>query len=178
MPELLLELLSEEIPARMQARAADDLKHLVTEGLKRADLSFEHAEAYATPRRLALVITGIPAKQPDISEERKGPRVGAPEQAIQGFLKSAGLTSLDQCEKREVKGNEHWFVVSEKKGEQTALVLNRIVFDSITSLDWPKSMRWGRNAFRYVRPLQNLLYTLDEKPQRFVLGLGDRSPDG
>ncbi len=123
MPELLIELLSEEIPARMQARAAEDLKRLVTEGLAKAGLSFDSADAYATPRRLALVVDGIPQKQPDLKEERKGPRVGAPDQAIQGFLKSAGLGSLDDCEKREIKGTEFWFAVAEKKGQAAAAVL-------------------------------------------------------
>src|SRR4051812_12484177 len=97
MPDLLLELLSEEIPARMQAKAADDLKRLVTNGLVEAGLVYEGAIAFATPRRLALHVAGVPARSPDTREERKGPRVGAPEQAIQGFLKSAGLSSLDQA---------------------------------------------------------------------------------
>ena len=97
MAELLLELLSEEIPARMQARAAEDLKRLVTDGLKAAGLGFTDARAFATPRRLALVVDGLPAARPDVSEERRGPRVGAPDQAIQGFLKGAGLASLDQA---------------------------------------------------------------------------------
>ncbi|MHA1536948.1 MAG: glycine--tRNA ligase subunit beta, partial [Alphaproteobacteria bacterium] len=155
MPELLLELLSEEIPARMQARAADDLKRLVTEGLTKAGLSFENAQAYATPRRLTLVVDGIPAKQPDIKEERKGPKVGAPDQAIQGFLKSANLTSLDQCEKREVKGNEHWFVVSEKKGGAAAKEISDIIYRAIWSFAWPKSMCWSDLDLRWVRPLEN-----------------------
>jgi len=98
MAELLLELLSEEIPARMQARAADDLKRLVSDGLKAAGLEFKDALAFATPRRLALVVDGLPTARADVSEERRGPRVGAPEQAVQGFLKATGLTSLDQAE--------------------------------------------------------------------------------
>src|SRR5215510_14754786 len=104
MPDLLLELLSEDIPARMQARAAEDLKRLVTEKLREAGLAFTAANAYATPRRLALVVDGLPLAQPDVTEEKRGPRVGAPDQAIQGFLKSAGLTNLDQCEKRHRQG--------------------------------------------------------------------------
>ena len=171
MPELLLELLSEEIPARMQARAADDLKRLVTEGLTKAGLSFEHAQAYATPRRLALVVDGIPAKQPDIKEERKGPRVGAPDQAIQGFLKSAGLTSLDQCEKREVKGNEHWFVVSEKKGGETTEILAEMLTSAIQSLSWPKSMRWGTTFFQWVRPLHSVMCLLGGQPVAGALSI-------
>ncbi len=169
MPELLLELLSEEIPARMQARAADDLKRLVTEGLKKAGLSFERAQAYATPRRLTLVVEGIPAKQPDIKEERKGPRVGAPDQAIQGFLKSAGLTSLDQCEKREVKGNEHWFVVSEKKGGAARESLPAVVEAAILAVPWPKSMRWAASSYRWVRPINGAVGLFDGSPIELTL---------
>ena len=97
MPELLLEILSEEIPARMQARAADDLKRLVCDRLKAAGLAFTGASAYVTPRRLALVVEGLPERQPDASEEKKGPKVGAPEPAIQGFLKANGLASIDEA---------------------------------------------------------------------------------
>ncbi|MCZ6861069.1 MAG: glycine--tRNA ligase subunit beta [Alphaproteobacteria bacterium] len=161
MPELLLELLSEEIPARMQARAADDLKRLFTEGLKKSNLSFERAEAYATPRRLALIVDGIPAKAPDFKEERKGPRVGAPDQAIQGFLKSVGLNSLDQCEKREVKGNEHWFVVNLIAGQETMGAIQLIIEDCINLLSWPKSMRWNGTTIRWVRPLRSILCVFD-----------------
>src|SRR6185369_8899366 len=100
MPELLFELFSEEIPARMQARAAEDLQRLVCDGLKGAGIAFGAARGFATPRRLALVVEGLPAARPDVEEERRGPRVGAPENAIQGFLRGAGLASLDQCEKR------------------------------------------------------------------------------
>ncbi len=100
MAELLLELLSEEIPARMQARAADDLKRLIGDGLKAAGLDFTKAEAFATPRRLALVVEGLPVSQPDLREEKKGPRVGSPDKAIEGFLKGAGLSSIDQAENR------------------------------------------------------------------------------
>ena len=95
MPDLLLEFLSEEIPARMQARAADDLKKIITDRLVAAGLVYEGAKAFATPRRLALSVHGVPVRQPDIKEEKKGPRVGAPDQAIAGFLKAAGLTSID-----------------------------------------------------------------------------------
>ena len=115
MPELLLEVLSEEIPARMQARAAQDLKRLVCDGLKKAGLAFDKAEAFVTPRRLALVVDGLPDKQPDVTEERKGPRVDAPEKAVQGFLKSVGLT-MDQAEKRETEKGNFYFAVIEKKG--------------------------------------------------------------
>src|SRR5579883_2686543 len=141
MPELLLELFSEEIPARMQGRAAEDLKRLVTDKLKAAGLAFTRADSYVTPRRLALVVDGLPEKQPDVTEEKKGPRVGSPELAIQGFLKGAGLTSLEQCEKRVVGKAEFWFATVKRKGQATADVLATILKAAIAELPWPKSMR-------------------------------------
>ncbi|MCR9072641.1 MAG: glycine--tRNA ligase subunit beta [Alphaproteobacteria bacterium] len=172
MPELLLELFSEEIPARMQARAAEDLKKLVTEKLKAAGLAFDSAEAFVTPRRLTLVVDGLPDKQPDVSEERRGPRVDAPEKAIQGFLGSTGLT-LDQCEKRDTGKGEFWFVVIEKRGEATADVLPGIILAAIRELPWPKSMRWGRNSFRWVRPLHHILAVFDGAVLDGGLDLGE-----
>jgi len=161
MPQLLLELFSEEIPARMQARAAEDLKRLVTEGLTGAGLSFDAAESFATPRRLALCVDGIPNRQPDIREERKGPKVGAPAKAIEGFLRGAGLETLAQCEKRETPKGEVWFAVTEKKGRDTKDVLPEIVTTAIRQLAWPKSMRWAANGFRWVRPLHAILAAFD-----------------
>ncbi|WP_420562239.1 glycine--tRNA ligase subunit beta [Thalassobaculum sp.] len=172
MAELLLELFSEEIPARMQARAAEDLKGLVTGKLKAAGLEFSSADAYVTPRRLTLVVDGLPEKQPDVSEERRGPRVDAPEKAIQGFLASTGLT-LDQCEKRDTGKGEFWFVVIEKKGEATADVLPEIILSAIRELPWPKSMRWGRNTFRWVRPLHHILAVFDGAVLDGGLDLGE-----
>ncbi|MCA3247675.1 MAG: glycine--tRNA ligase subunit beta, partial [Azospirillum sp.] len=157
MAELLLELLSEEIPARMQARAAEDLKRLATERLTAAGLTFAKAESYVTPRRLALVVDGLPVRTPDLKEEKKGPRVGSPDQAIQGFLKGAGLASLDACEKRMVGKAEFWFAIVEKKGQATADLLPGLIVETIKALGWPKSMRWGANRFAYVRPLQSIL---------------------
>ena len=156
MPELLLELLSEEIPARMQARAAQDLKRLVCDGLKKTGLAFDTAEAFVTPRRLALVVDGLPDKQPDVTEERKGPRVDAPEKAVQGFLGSVGLT-MDQVEKRETEKGNFYFAVIERKGAATADVLPELFNDVFSGFSWPKSMRWGANAQRWVRPLQGIL---------------------
>ena len=161
MAELLLELFSEEIPARMQARAAEDLKRLVTEKLKAAGLSFSRADAYATPRRLTLVIDGLPTAQPDVREEKKGPRVGSPQQAIDGFLKSARLASLDQCEKRDTGKGEFFFAVIEKTGGPTSKVIADLLFEIIPDFPWPKSMRWGYNIVRWVRPLHNLLALFD-----------------
>jgi len=155
-PELLLEVLSEEIPARMQARAAQDLKRLVCDGLKKTGLAFDTAEAFVTPRRLALVVDGLPDKQPDVTEERKGPRVDAPEKAVQGFLGSVGLT-MDQVEKRETEKGNFYFAVIERKGAATADVLPELFNDVFSGFSWPKSMRWGANAQRWVRPLQGIL---------------------
>ena len=163
MAELLLELLSEEIPARMQARAADDLKRLVSDGLKAAGLEFKDARAFATPRRLALVVDGLPAARADVSEERRGPRVGAPEQAVQGFLKATGLASLDQAEKRDTGKGEFWFAVIAKKGGPTAEALPGIIDAAMKALPWPKSMKWGSGTMTWVRPLQSIVALFDGK---------------
>src|SRR5690606_5396001 len=143
MAELLLELFSEEIPARMQARAADDLKRLVCEKLTEQGLTFTRADAYATPRRLALVVDGLPEKQPDQTIEKKGPRVGAPEKAIEGFLKSAGLTSLDQCEKRSDGKGEVWFATAHVKGRETGTVAAEILGSIVSAFPWAKPMRFA-----------------------------------
>jgi glycyl-tRNA synthetase beta chain len=163
MAELLLELLSEEIPARMQARAADDLKRLVSDGLKAAGLDFKDARAFATPRRLALVVDGLPTARADVSEERRGPRVGAPEQAVQGFLKATGLASLDQAEKRDTGKGEFWFAVIAKKGGPTAEALPGIIDAAMKALPWPKSMKWGSGTMTWVRPLQSIVALFDGK---------------
>jgi glycyl-tRNA synthetase beta chain len=163
MAELLLELLSEEIPARMQTRAAEDLKRLVGDGLKAAGLDFKTAQAFATARRLALVVDGLPAARPDVSEERRGPRVGAPEQAVQGFLKGAGLASLELAEKRDTGKGEFWFAVVNKKGGPTAEVLPGIIEAAMKALPWPKSMRWGSGSMTWVRPLQSIVALFDGK---------------
>ncbi len=156
MAELLFEILSEEIPARMQARAAEDLQRLTGDALKAAGLGVSKIESFATPRRLVLVVDGIPEAQPDVKEERKGPAVGAPDKAIDGFLGSVGLT-LEQCEKRDVKGKDFWFAVIEKKGRATAEVLAEILPDVMAKLPWPKSMRWGAGDTRWVRPIHSIL---------------------
>jgi glycyl-tRNA synthetase beta chain len=174
MPDLLLELFSEEIPARMQPRAMDDLKKLVTDRLVEAGLVYEGAKAFATPRRLALAVHGIPAKQQDIREEKKGPRVGAPEAAIAGFLKSAGLTSLDQAKiEKDPKKGEFYVAVVEKAGRPAIEVIAEIVPDIIRKFPWPKSMRWGPasakpGALTWVRPLHAVVATFGpetEDPQ-------------
>ncbi|MBT7942216.1 MAG: glycine--tRNA ligase subunit beta, partial [Alphaproteobacteria bacterium] len=163
MPELLLELFSEEIPARMQKRASDDLQRLVCDGLKKAGLDFDAAASFATPRRLTLVVDGLPEKQPDVKDERKGPQVGAPEQALKGFLGSLGGLTLDDCEQREVKGKTFYFAIIDKKGKPTAEVLKDIIDTALTAMagSWPKSMRWGENTIRWARPLHSILCLLD-----------------
>lgn len=163
MAELLLELLSEEIPARMQGRAAADLKRLVTTALDEARLGFETAESYVTPRRLTLVIDGLPPAQRDITEERKGPRVGAPDKAIEGFLRGAGLEAIEQCEVREIKGNAFYFATTAKQGEATTAVLPGLILGAMDALPWPKSMRWGAGARRWVRPLHQILAVFGDK---------------
>ncbi|MGE5546968.1 MAG: glycine--tRNA ligase subunit beta [Solirubrobacterales bacterium] len=160
MAEFLLEILSEEIPARMQARAAEDLHRMVTEGLAKAGLAFDAARAYVTPRRLTLVIEGLPTAQPDVTEERRGPRVGAPDQAMAGFLQSTGLT-LEQLEKRDTGKGEFWFANISKKGRPTTEVLAEIVGQTMADFPWPKSQRWGANPVRWVRPVQSILCLFD-----------------
>ncbi len=143
MPDLLLEFLSEEIPARMQARAADDLKKMVTDRLVAAGLVYEGAKAFATPRRLALSVHGVPVRQPDIKEEKKGPRVGAPENAIAGFLKAAGLTSIDQAKVQPDKKGDFYVATIEKAGKPTLDVLAEMIPEVVRAFPWSKSMRWG-----------------------------------
>lgn len=155
MPELLLEILSEEIPARMQARAADDLKRLVTDGLKSAGLEFTSAQSYVTPRRLTLVIGGLPEKQPDVSEERRGPNVNAPEQAINGFKGS--LPEGAKIEERETPKGLFLFAMVDTKGAATADVLPGLLSKAMNDLPWPKSMRWATYPGRWVRPVHSMI---------------------
>ena len=164
MPDLLLELFSQEIPARMQAQAAADLKRLVTDALVAGGLLYEGAQAFVTPRRLALQVAGLPARQPDTHEERKGPRVGAPDGAIQGFLKSAGLRSIDEAKVVEDKKGSFYVAHLHKAGRPTAEVVSDLMPAIIRSFPWPKSMRWGASSvspdtLRWVRPLQSILCT-------------------
>ena len=166
MPDLLLELFSEEIPARMQKQAAEDLKRLVTNALVERGLVYEGAASFATPRRLALHIAGLPARQPDVREEKKGPRVGAPEAAVQGFLRAAGLDSLDQAKiEADPKGKGEFYVaIVEKAGAATLDVLADVLPQIVRTFPWPKSMRWGAGStkpdtLRWVRPLHSIIAT-------------------
>jgi glycyl-tRNA synthetase beta chain len=165
MPDLLFELFSEEIPARMQARAAEDLRKAVTDRLVDAGLVYEGATAFVTPRRLALAIQGIPVRQPDLKEEKKGPRVGAPDAAVQGFLKSAGLASLAEATiQKDPKKGDFYVALIEKPGRPAIDVLAEILPIVIRTFPWPKSMRWGERsakpgALSWVRPLHSIIAT-------------------
>jgi len=164
MPDLLLELFSEEIPARMQARAAEDLSKAVTERLVDAGLPYDGAKAFVTPRRLALAVQGVPVRQPDRREEKKGPRVGAPERAVAGFLKAAGLKSLAEAKVQPDKKGDFYVAVIEKPGRAALDVISEILPEVIKTFPWPKSMRWGvqsknPGALNWVRPLHSILAT-------------------
>jgi glycyl-tRNA synthetase beta chain len=164
MPDLLLELFSEEIPARMQARAAEDLRKAVTDRLVAAGLIYEGAKAFVTPRRLALAVQGVPVRQPDLREEKKGPRVGAPENAIAGFLKAAGLKSINEAKVQPDKKGDFYVALIEKPGRAAIDVIGEILPDVIKSFPWPKSMRWGEaskepGALTWVRPLHSIVAT-------------------
>ncbi|HUG36790.1 MAG TPA: glycine--tRNA ligase subunit beta [Candidatus Limnocylindrales bacterium] len=160
--DLLLELLSEEIPARMQARAAQDLKRLMTEALAARGLPHAQAVAFAGPRRLTLALTGLPAVTPETVEERRGPRVDAPEKALEGFLRSTGL-ARDDLEAREDRKGKIWFATIRRPGRAAAEVIAEAVPEVIRAFPWPKSMRWGSGSLRWVRPLHAILCLLSDE---------------
>ena len=160
MPELLLELFSEEIPARMQAKAAEDMRAIITNALVDAGLTYEGAQAHSTPRRLVLSVEGLNAKAADTSEERKGPRVDAPKPAIDGFLKSTGL-KLDQLTIQEDKKGKSYIALIKKSGRAATDVIAEVVPKMVREFPWPKSMRWGSGTLRWIRPLQSILCTFD-----------------
>ncbi|WP_394155208.1 glycine--tRNA ligase subunit beta [Loktanella salsilacus] len=159
MPDLLIELFSEEIPARMQAQAAADLQKLVTNGLVEAGLTYAAAAAFATPRRLVLSIEDLTAESRAVREERKGPKVGAPEKALEGFLRSTGLT-LDQLEQHDDKKGAFYVAVIDKPGRKAADIIAEVLEQTIRNFPWPKSMRWGNGTLRWVRPLHSILCIL------------------
>jgi glycyl-tRNA synthetase beta chain len=160
MPDLLLELFSEEIPARMQAKAAEDLKKLVTDRLVDAGLVYEGARAFVTPRRLTLTVEGVPARQPDLKEEKKGPRVGAPERAIEGFLKSAGLASIGEAKiQKDPKRGDFYVALIDRPGRAALEVIAEILPEVVRGFPWPKSMRWGSGTLSWVRPLHSIVAT-------------------
>lgn len=168
--ELLLELLSEEIPARMQRRAIDDLIGLVRDKLAGAEIPPASLAGHVTPRRLAVVARGIPATQPDRTEERRGPRVGAPEAAIGGFLRAAGLTGLDQCEVRATERGEFYFAVIRQQGRKTVEILPELLLAALAEMPWPKSMRFPAADLRWVRPLNSAVCLFDGKVVKLSLG--------
>jgi len=168
MPELLLELFSEEIPARMQGRAAQDLRSLITGALVERGLAYEGAQAHASPRRLVLSVEGVPAATLDSREERKGPRIDAPQNAVQGFLKSTGL-ALSDCQIAEDKKGKFYVALITRKGRPTPELIAEIVPQAILNFPWPKSMRWGSSSLRWVRPLQSILCTFDGETVNFEL---------
>jgi glycyl-tRNA synthetase beta chain len=169
MAELLLELFSEEIPARMQTRAREDLARLLGGALGEAGLEFKEIRTFATPRRLVAVVDGLPSRSPDVREERKGPRVDAPEAAVKGFLKSAGLTSIDQAEKRDDKKGAYYVATIEKPGRATEQVVANIVPEIVRNFPWPKSMRWGSGRLRWVGPLHSILCLFNGKVVPFEI---------
>ncbi len=168
--ELLLELLSEEIPARMQRRAIEDLTGLIRDKLAAADIPAATIEGHVTPRRLTVIADGFPARQPDRSEERRGPRVGAPAAAIAGFLRGAGLQSIDQCEIRGSDRGEFYFAVIQQPGRATAEVLPDLIHAAMTALSWPKSMRYPASNLRWVRPLNSVICLFDGAVLNLPLG--------
>jgi glycyl-tRNA synthetase beta chain len=169
MPQLLLELFSEEIPARMQAAAARDLERLIVGGLTDRGFLNEGARSFATPRRLALVIEGLPAQQSDVREERKGPKVDAPDAAIQGFLRSTGM-SKDQLKIQKDPKGDFYLAITERKGRPTPAVLAELIPDVIKSFPWPKSQRWGAGDLTWVRPLHAIVCTFDGEVVPFDVG--------
>lgn len=171
MADFLLELFSEEIPARMQARAAADLDRLVRAHLEEAGLTIDGTEAHVTPQRLVVHVTGLPLASPDTVDERKGPRIDAPEKAIEGFLKASGLT-LDQCEQRDTPKGKVWFAVRSVPGRPTTEILVETIATVLAKLSWPKSMRWADSGFRWVRPLHHIMALFDGAPL-----VGEVEPD-
>ncbi len=170
MPDLLIELFSEEIPARMQARAREDLKKLVTDGLVAAGLTYASAGAFSTPRRLVLSVEGLTAESRPVREERKGPATTAPAQAVEGFLRSTGLT-LDQLERRADKKGETFYAVVEKPGRKAHEIVAEVLEATIRTFPWPKSMRWGNGTLRWVRPLQSIICLLTDEAGANVVPL-------
>ena len=164
MAELLIEILSEEIPARMQVRVAEEFQSIIMNSLSNAGLVSDSnkSSSYVSPRRLVVVVNDLPTKTPDVSAERKGPRVGAPQKAINGFLGSLGL-QLKDLHKRKTKKGEFYFVDISNKGQETSTILKELMEDAISRVKWPKSMRWANNKQRWVRPIHSLICIFDNE---------------
>nr|WP_319250342.1 glycine--tRNA ligase subunit beta [uncultured Celeribacter sp.] len=170
MPDLLIELFSEEIPARMQKRASEDLKKRITDGLVEAGLTYASAGAFATPRRLVLSVEGLLAESPTTVEERKGPRVDAPEKAIEGFLRGAGVTK-DDLEIRDEKKGQVYFAKLTKPGRPAAEIVAEVLEATVRNFPWPKSMRWGAGSLKWVRPLHSIVCLLSAEDGAEVVQL-------
>ncbi|TQM92263.1 glycine--tRNA ligase subunit beta [Roseinatronobacter monicus] len=170
MADLLIELFSEEIPARMQLGASDALKRLVTDGLVEAGLTYAHAQAFATPRRLALAVQGLSEHSPTTREERRGPKVGAPDKAVEGFLRSTGL-SMDDLEIRDDKKGQVYVARVVTEGRAAPAIVAEVLEQTIRNFPWPKSMRWGNGSLRWVRPLHSILCILSREDGAEVVPL-------
>ena len=171
MAELFIEVFGEEIPARMQVSAEQRMAESLSKALKDAGLGGDAPRAWSGPRRIAIAITGLAVSQPDLNEERRGPRADAPEQAIAGFLKGAGI-SRDQAEVRSTPKGDFLFAVINQKGQAAAAVIPGLITDVLTQFTWPKSMRWGRSKQRWVRPLHRVSVIFDGQPLAGALPLG------
>ncbi|MEQ1619637.1 MAG: glycine--tRNA ligase subunit beta, partial [Terricaulis sp.] len=169
MPQLLLEFFSEEIPARMQKRAEDDLARALGEKFKCGGLEVKDIKTFSSPRRIGAMIDDLPAKAADVNEEKKGPRVGAPEAAVQGFLKSAGLASIDQAQIVQDKKGDFYVARIERAGRETSAILQAIVPEIVRAFPWPKSMRSGTSDLQWVRPLQNILCLFGGAPVKISI---------
>ena len=164
MPDLLLELFSEEIPARMQARAEADLARMMTDALSQGGLEAGATQSYSGPRRIVFIAKGVPAQSAGTVEETKGPRVGAPEKAVEGFLRGAGLKSLGECQVVKDPKGDYYLAKSEKPGRAAPAIIAEAVPEIVRKFPWPKSMRWGRSRIRWIRPLHSILCLFDSKP--------------
>ena len=168
MAEFLLEIFSEEIPARMQKKASDDLLALVTDKLKEAKLEHGNVHAYVTARRLTLHITELATEQPDVSEERRGPRADAPDQAIEGFMRGAGVSRGDLVEREDPKGT-FLYAIIKQKGRPAKEVIGEFMSEIIRNFPWPKSQRWGAGTLRWVRPIHSILCIMDGEVNDFEI---------
>ena len=170
MPNLLIELLSEEIPARMQRKASSDLEKLFTDGISELGLTYESSTNFSTPRRLTLVLENVSSKSLSRVEEKRGPRKDAPEKAIQGFLKNTGL-ELSQLEIRQEKKGEFYFASIQTEGRKAADIVSAVLDKTVRNFPWPKSMRWGESSLKWVRPLHSLICILYDEDESKVVDI-------